>query len=394
MKNITRFRKLIVMAIGFVLVAAVSVYGLLAIIVQPEAVTIVRFEPLDPQISHQTVPFSTRLDDLNLPAYLEAAATIQAAQIQQSLGVTLPLAFSTFGVGGSVGTAQVNLLLGPTGVDLPVYNESTQELSGINDTESEETQSGEPDGTGENVQNTSYNNDPETQYPPYEPQVPDETEYENDDDEHNGETQNENDDYEYGYSQNEENEYELPEYDYEYREDDDYEEYEEDEYDEEPIVSAPDLPHVPTEPFYTQVPVTWHVSFVHTEVHGSVAELEFDGETVGQFVFTAAMASGYRLAAGVEMPTITVDVVFPFGAMAAVAPFALGNLVESGNIEGNLPWNFCDCGTLELGAGVLPHGNHIWPRRNELTRIVFTAPVIAGENISNLYYETLSAEEA
>ena len=402
MKNITRFRKLIAMAMGFVIVAAVSVWGMLAIIVQPEAVTIVRFEPLDPQVIHQTVPFGTNLDDLNLPAYLDAVAMIQAAQGQQSMEITLPFGFSTFGIGGSVGTAQISLVFGMSDVNLDnsldLINDSLDDAEpdadlpvDNNPQEPDETDDGEPDA--------SYNDDPETAYPPYQPHPPDQpddTDYENGadeyneyNDEYNDEALNKNDENEYENEQDEdseyeqENEYELPEYDEEYVED------EEDECDEEPQIPATmmlGLLYVPVESFYVQVPVSWHVSFAYTEEHGSTAELAFNGETVGQFVFTAVLASGYRLAAGVKMPTITVDVVFPFGAMAAVAPFALGNLVESGNIEGNLPWSFYSCGTLVLEAGVLPHGSNVWPRRNEIARIEFTGPVVAGENMRDLFH--------
>ena len=80
--------------------------------------------------------------------------------------------------------------------------------------------------------------------------------------------------------------------------------------------------------------------------------------------------------------------IIAFGMLQAAMPmsaFVTGDFYADGNMGGNLPWRYYDCGTLVLEEGVLPSAAHLWPHNNDLKKIVFTAQVTANAFMSNRF---------
>ena len=99
-------KKLMAIAIAIVLIAGMMPLGLLAAMTNVEAVTVVHFEPLAPEVAHQIVPFGTELCVLVLPEYLEAVVLVSTFHGQQMPNVIIPPGSVPLSFGGG-GIAQV-----------------------------------------------------------------------------------------------------------------------------------------------------------------------------------------------------------------------------------------------------------------------------------------------
>ena len=143
MRNTVRLKKLVALAMAIILMAGMSPLDLVASMMETEVVTITRFEPLDPDVAHQFVPFGTTVDELNLPAVLEVVAEVQTVQgfWQLSGSNALLPGFNAFGTGiGStvgVGLALTEVELTESGADEILGKEAPYESYAYDDYEME-----------------------------------------------------------------------------------------------------------------------------------------------------------------------------------------------------------------------------------------------------------------
>ena len=112
MTNRFRLKKLVAVMTAAILIVSMSQLAM-AETMHTEVATVIQFKPLGPDIAQQAVPIGTSLDELDLPAALEAVVEVQAALGfgHHSSRSMLPFGFTIFGIGGGAGAEGAAFML-------------------------------------------------------------------------------------------------------------------------------------------------------------------------------------------------------------------------------------------------------------------------------------------